>query len=433
MKIKTIEASYDEVMSLPVPEHKAPKRPSVIFRTLVRVLSQIDLWKARFKFTGSFDKKGGPYLVLMNHSSFIDLKVAYGILYPMPFHTVSTHDAMVGKNWLMRKIGCVPTKKFVSDATLIADMKHALGRGTSVLMYPEAGYSFDGRATALPDRFGRLVKILNVPVLFIETKGAFTRDPLYNGLKIRRVPVSAHVETMFTKEQIAALSAEEIDAKINMAFAFDGFAWQKENGIRVTEEFRADGLERILYRCAHCEAEGEMCGEGTKLVCKRCGKTYTMTELGELIADDGDTRFSHVPDWYQWERQKVREELLSGRYQMSADVDIAIMRDYKALYKVGKGRLVHSLEGFELTGCDGKLNYTQKAQASYGLNADYYWYEMGDVICIGNNDTLYYCFTPEGVSVTKARLAAEELYKLVKEESKKKILAKRAVIVPKNA
>ena len=37
------------------------------------------------------------------------------------------------------------------------------------------------------------------------------------------------------------------------------------------------------------------------------------------------------------------------------------------------------------------------------------------MICIGNNDVLYYCFPPNcGDVVAKTRLAAEELYKLKK-------------------
>jgi hypothetical protein len=68
-----------------------------------------------------------------------------------------------------------------------------------------------------------------------------------------------------------------------------------------------------------------------------------------------------------------------------------------------------------LTGCDGKLNYTQKPLASYTLNADFYWYEIGDVISIGNQSELYYCFPKDQKTpVAKARLATEELYKIKK-------------------
>ena len=413
MKIKTVEKSYDEVMALPNPKKFKPRRASILFRTLVRVISSIDLWKARFTHTGKLPpKEEGPFLILMNHSSFIDLKIAHKLIYPRHFGIVCAHDALVGKRLLMSLLGCIPTKKFVSDLSLIHNMKHFLDKGINVLMYPEAGYSFDGRSTVIPEHLGSLVKMLKVPVVYIGTKGAFTRDPLYNELKVRKVPVSADVQYLFTREDVERLSAAEMDERIKLAFTFDGFAWQRENGIRVTESFRADGLERILYRCAHCEAEGFMKGEGTTLTCEKCGKSYTLTELGELDAKDGETRFSHIPDWYEWQRQCVRQELLEERYTLEVPVDIGIMFDYKALYKVGRGVLSHTLEGFHLKGCDGKLDYSQKARSSYGLNADYYWYEIGDVICIGNSQRLYYCFPPKDVPVAKTRLATEELYKL---------------------
>ena len=52
-------------------------------------------------------------------------------------------------------------------------------------------------------------------------------------------------------------------------------------------------------------------------------------------------------------------------------------------------------------------------EATYSLYSDYYWYEIGDVICIGDMKTLYYCFpqTEQDV-VTKTRIATEELFKL---------------------
>ena len=126
------------------------------------------------------------------------------------------------------------------------------------------------------------------------------------------------------------------------------------------------------------------------------------------------TEFPHIPDYYAWERQQVRKEILDGTYRMEADVKIGMLVDYKALYMVGNGKLVHDLNGFTLTGCDGRLNYTQKPLNSYNLNADYYWYEIGDIIGLGNHDTLYYCFPTGDISVAKARLATEEMYKLYK-------------------
>ena len=131
-----------------------------------------------------------------------------------------------------------------------------------------------------------------------------------------------------------------------------------------------------------------------------------------MKADSGKTEFSHIPDWFEWQRSEVRRELAEEKYHLDVPVEIGIMKDYKAFYRVGEGRLVHSLEGFRLTGCDGELDFSQKALTTYSINADFNWYEQGDVVSIGDHNALYFCFPPKDVPVGKIRLATEELYKL---------------------
>jgi len=421
MKIKTKKLDYDKVMALKKEKHRLPLKPSIIFRLLIRILSFFDLAKVSFKYTKTdMDKvKNKPCLILMNHSSFIDLKIASAVLFPRPFCIVCTSDGFVGKNLLMRLIGCIPTAKFVSDTTLIRDMQYAINeKKASILMYPEASYSFDGTATPLPRKLGALLKRLDVPVISIITSGAFSRDPLYNGLQLRKVKVSADVRCLLDENEIREKSVEELDEILDAAFTFDAFRWQKENNIHITEPFRADGLERILYKCASCGKEGYMFGKGEELICRKCGKKYHLTTLGELKADNGETEFSHIPDWFSWQRDCVRKEIENGDYILDADVEIGMLVNRKAVYMVGEGHLTHTKDGFTLTGCDGRLNYSQKPLTSYSLYSDYYWYEIGDVICIGKRDCLYYCFPKGNCSVAKARLAAEEIYKLHKRQSK---------------
>lgn len=417
MKIKTKSLSYDQVMALPRPEHKHPQKTSIFFRTLIRLASIPDLLATHFTYTTHrMEVAGdGPYLILMNHSCFLDLEIVSKIFYPKPYCIVCTSDGFVGKEWLMRKIGCIPTQKFVTDLQLVQDMTYAFKTlKTSVLLYPEASYSFDGCATPLPRKMGVLLKKLDVPVIMVETKGAFSRDPLYNGLQKRRVKVSAKVACLLTQQEIRERSTAELSKTLEDAFTFDGFAWQYENQLEIREPFRADGLNRILYKCPQCGTEGNMEGKGVSLTCSHCGKHYELTPLGRLEATNGKTEFPHIPDWYGWERTQVRQELLEGTYQLDVDVSIGMMVNFKAIYMVGEGHLTHNRDGFTLTGCGGKLHYTQKPQACYGLYSDYFWYEIGDVICIGNNDRLYYCFPKGGDVVAKTRMAAEELYKLYK-------------------
>lgn len=419
MKIKKSEKSLEEVLTLAKNDLFVPKKPNYIFRTLLKVVSFADLKATNFTYREyGMEKldKNEPCIILMNHSSFIDLKIATSVFYPRPLNIVCTYDGFVGKYWLMRNLGCVPTNKFISDINLVKNIHYCLNTlKSSVLMYPEASYSFDGTATPLPEGVGKCLKLMKVPVVMVKTYGAFARDPLYNNLKLRKVDVSADISYILSPNDLEKMSVQDINDKLKEEFTFDNFRWQQENKVIIDEPFRAEGLNRVLYKCPHCGKEGAMEGVDTTIKCNACGKTYELTEYGYLKALEGETEYDHIPDWYSWERDCVKQELLDGSYKLKADVDIYMLVNTDSIFKVGSGVLTHDKEGFTLVGCDGKINYSQKPLSSYSLYSDYFWYEIGDMICIGNGKEMYYCFPKNcGDVVAKTRLATEELYKLSK-------------------
>ncbi len=438
MKIKVKKRSFNELLEehkANNKKHKRPERPSMLFRTLIKLVALPDMLATHFKCEKvGMEKleKDQPAFFLMNHSSFIDLEIVATALYPRPFNIVATTDAFIGKEWLMRSIGCIPTKKFVADITMVRDMMHAVKKEkSSVVMFPEAGYTFDGTATTMAETMGRCVKLLGVPLVTVITHGAFLRDPLYNNLQRRKIQVTATMEYLLSAEQVATMPEAEISALIAEKFSFDGFRWQKENNIRITEKFRADGLERVLYKCPDCGGEGCTVGQGITVTCKNCGATHELSELGELVPVKAERTFSHIPDWYKWEREEVRRELVEGSYKLDIPVDIYVSFQPKNVFDVGTGRLTHDKTGFHLTSDDGQIDYVQKPLSCYSINSDFNWYEIGDVISVGNSECLFYCFPKvAGIPVAKARLAAEELYKIVKE---KKAALKKAKEAAKSA
>lgn len=421
MKIKVQNKPYSEVAAMEPRMHMRPVKQSALLRHTISGLSEAELLAVGFKCDMNGMEKLGrdePALFLMNHSCFTDLEIAFRLLADRQYHIICTNDGLIGKAGLFSRVGCIPAKKFISDMYLIKDMKYAVDElNSSILMYPEASYSFDGTTTPLPDSIGKFVKMLRIPVVMIRTKGAFLRDPLYNCLQKRKVKVSATMTYLLSQEDIAHKSADEINAVLQGAFEYDHFREQEENGVIVDEPFRADGLHRVLYKCPECETEGQMHGEGIHITCKHCGAKWELTETGRLdrVESEGERNgFDHIPDWYAWERECVRREAESGEYVMDLDVDIYMMVDFDALYRVGEGRLIHDCDGFTLTGCDGELEYHQGPKHSYSLYSDYYWYELGDMISIGDSQKQFYCIPhdQEGAIVAKARLAAEEMFKL---------------------
>ena len=83
MKINTKEKKYEEVLELPVEAHKKPMRQLKIFRKFLKLVSGFDLHATHFIYEKIGMEKLGekePCLILMNHSSFIDLEIAAFLL-----------------------------------------------------------------------------------------------------------------------------------------------------------------------------------------------------------------------------------------------------------------------------------------------------------------------------------------------------------------
>ena len=426
MKIKTKKSTYSSVMSGEKAERKKPVRPGIFFRSLLAGLSWPTLKKTHFALEKKGMEKLGknePALFLMNHSSFIDLKIASVILYPRPFNIICEADGFIGKEWLMRHIGCIPTHKFVAETALVKDMLYTVRTlRSSLLLYPEASYSFDGTTpTPLPESLGKCVKLMKVPVVMIRTYGAFHRDPLYNRLQIRKVDVKAEMEYLISPEEAGKMSVDEINSLIASRFAFDHFQWQKDEGIKIDESFRADGLSSVLYKCPSCFSESSMESGGTEIRCRHCGKKWTMEEDGSLSSPDNNPIFDSIPAWSKWEREEVEKEIDRGEYKVSVPVEIMMHRGYDAVYSIGHGVLEHSTQGFLLKSDDGELTFTRHPLDSYTAASDLHWYEIGDMISIGDSEKVFYCFPPKGTDVAaKVRMATEHIYRKAREEQAKK-------------
>lgn len=416
MKIKVTKLSYEEVLTKEPKPYIKPKKPNILFRTLLKLVSLPDLIVTKFKGNKELKKylKKEPSLILMNHSSFIDLEMIVSMVYPRPLNIVCTTDGFIGKNWLMRQIGCIPTKKFTSDPQLVRKMLSTIKKEkSSILLYPEAGYSLDGTATTLPTNLGKLVKMLKVPVISVITEGAYHRQPLYNDLIRRKVKVNAKVDYLLSKEDIENKTEQEIQNIILDIFKFDNWKWQQENNVIINHPQRAQGLNRVLYKCPHCHSEGNMKGENHTLTCPKCGKVYELTTNGFMKAVDGNTEINHIPDWYKWERECVKKEIFAGEYNTTCDVEVYMMIDTYHVYSLGDGKLTHNCDGFKLEAFDSKLQCEVPAKLTYTVNADFFWYQIADVVTINDSKYSYFCFPKEKKDiVAKMRLAAEELYKI---------------------
>ena len=358
-----------------------------------------------------------PYILLGNHNAFFDMSVSAAATFPNFGNYIVAIDGFIGREGLLRNIGCICKRKFTNDIVMLRNIQHVIKLGGIAAIYPEARYSLCGTTAPLPESLGKLCKMMKVPVVTIMCHGHHINHPFWNTRHERGVkPTEAEMKLLFTSEQLAQLSVDEINEQLVREFQYDDFKWQKERGIVVNCKDRAVGLEKILYQCPNCKTEFRMESSGVTLRCGACGKEWTMTELGELEAVDGSTEFSHIPDWYEWERENVRKEVADGSYSSGQlNVTVESLPNAKRFIRLGSGTMTHDMNGFIVSvHSDDGTEYTMEKSVPslYSCHIEYeYLFKHGDCVDLNTLDDTWYIY-PEGrdFSVTKMALATEELY-----------------------
>ncbi len=399
-----------------------PTKQNKLYKNLVYILCAV-ISKVCIRKGSKIEKvnmKGlkPPYIVLSNHTQFADFLVSFRATHPYNFNNIATFDGFVGMAKIMEKLGCACHRKFTTDISLVRAVHKVLHDYKDILyMYPEARYTNVGTTALIPDVVGKLVKKNKVPLVVMIHHGNYLNAPFWDFRQYRKVPFRATMKQVLTAEQVQKMSVEEINEVIHREMSYDDYKWQKENNIKITEDFRADGLNKILYQCPHCMTEGKMVGKGIHLTCEECGKVWEMTELGEMKALSGETEFSHIPDWYEWERQNVRKELLDGTYKYEDDVKVYSLPGVEFI-DIGNAHVTHDLEnGFVLTGHYNGHDYRiqRSTKSLYTLHIEFLYKKLNksDNFDVSIKDDSFYCISDRKDIVTKLMFAVEEAYKIV--------------------
>lgn len=332
---------------------KRPCKPSAVLMPLV--------WGASFLLTRRFglkikrtgmEKVKPPYLVISMHQGFSDYYIAPLSVFPHRASYVSDMEGFAAfGDTLYRKIGCIGTRRFVTDVSTLNNVKYALEKnGNIVFLFPEARHSNAGTTSLLPHNLGRLVKYLGVPVAVLSIHGSYLASPFWDEGHTRKTSMEAELKLLFSAEEIKIYSEEEISETVSEALLYDEYRWQYENKIRIPYKKRAEGLSSVLYQCRKCGREFVISDCGTVLFCTKCGASWEMSEYGQLIDRDSG-EFIHIPDWYEWERRNVSAEVMETDYRREYTVTVEALPNEKGFVSMGRG---------------GAYTYRRRIYAVYG-------------------------------------------------------------------
>lgn len=404
--------------------HKRNRRIVTIYSLIIRAASLFARKKEGVKIVKLGELPKPPYLVISTHASFMDFFISIKANQPYKPYWISTIEEYIDKDYIFRALGIIPKRKFTNDpisAGLVLDALQT--RKKSLIVYPEARYSFVGKPERIDRGLAKLAKMCEVPIVFMQCNGDYLRDPQWGDHKIRKVKgMVAYMRCIVKRSQIKELSVEEINMLIDQNFKYDDEKFQLEHNIKIDYPNRAVGIERILYKCPHCGKEYEMSSSGSTFKCEACGATYSYNEDGTISCTNGDSKFTKVSDWYYWEKDCVRKEVEEGTYFFEDDIRLEHLEGVGVGFVPleGKFHLTHSIDKGIVVTKDNEVFYERSSLQSYAIHIEYDYKKRGGCIDLATTSETYFAYPLNNVkSLTKIHFAVEIIYDKLKGDLKK--------------
>lgn len=412
-----------KINTIPFDTKRIPPKQNIFFMPFLWAASWILTRSGKLKIKKvNMEGLKPPYLVLGTHHAFMDFYVTPLALFPHRANYVSELEGFEAYGeWLYRQIGCLGTRKFINDMDLVKNISRVMKRKGILVLYPEARYANVGISSKLPASVGKMIKLLKVPVVVINMQGNYLQSPIWNLSKRKGVKLSTTMTKVLSPEEINNMSVDEINNIIAINMEYDEYKYQADNNMRISYKERAKGLHLPLYQCPVCHKEFSMISEGINLSCSECKARWEMDELGRLskVSDEKkDWDFSHIPDWYEWERKQVEKQIDEGSYHLDIAVKIEALPNAVNFIDCGEGRLRHKKEGFYLTFFDYRKEVETtmffSSKSLFSIHTEYdYRGKKGQCVTLSTKEDTYFIYPlEEGFNATKIQFATEYLHEL---------------------
>ncbi|MBP5177042.1 MAG: hypothetical protein ILP02_00485, partial [Clostridia bacterium] len=351
-------------------------------------------FNAHYERIDDVSKCKGPCFVIFNHLSRLDHNYVMQACYPKRLNMLVGYSEFFRSHLhtVFKMNNVLPKKNYVRDILRTKAIMSIIKKGGSVTFAPEGLATNDGMNKPIVPGTGSMLKKFGVPVYFCQLRGEYLQNTKVC-LDIRTGETYATTRLLFSEDDLARLSAEEIDAKINEAFRHDEYAWQKQKHIRWKMNGRScEKLEDLLYRCPKCGKYFTMKGEGDRIYCTECGNGATVDEYYDFhpIGDDC-VIFDTQSEWVNWQRERIIKEIRADEnYSYSEAVTIGrlpndrYLTDMKTSEPVGEGVITVDHKGVHYRDDkDEKLNFDLGYDKIYTLiteldSASYNFYVDGE-------------------------------------------------------
>lgn len=276
-----------------------------------------------------------PYLVLPNHSTNLD-PAWVGMSFPHQMYFVAS-EHLYRLGWISKLVEYVfaPIAKIkgASDKMTVMKMLRYLRDGKNVCLFPDGNCSFNGRTGEITTAIGKLIKLSGANLVTYKLTGGYFAHPRW-AFSTRKGKMTGSVVNVYTKEQLASMSPEEITDAIKNDIDENAYSRQKMEHIKFKGKNRAVGMECAICVCPKCNQIDVIETNKNDVLCKNCGKLCSYDEYGFLVEKADGFKFDTIEEWDYFQDDFYKELVTTYKTSKPSD-EMYFSNEEITLFKVG--------------------------------------------------------------------------------------------------
>jgi 1-acyl-sn-glycerol-3-phosphate acyltransferase len=292
-------------------------RHRLVFSFFRFVFLPIFIWPYRYHYQRHRLKKDGPYLILGNHTCMID-PILLSYAFDFPIYFVSSEQIFnLGFATKILRFLVHPLKKAksVADIGTIKEIKQTLKEGGSVGMFVEGNVTYTGENPRTPRAIGKLIRHLQVPVIFYQMRGLYFTDPRWSVYR-KKGYAWGEIKRILFPTEIAKLTDEELAQLVIDELYVNAYEVQKKYQYLYKGKKRAEGLERLIFACPKCHQMHAITTKDNEIRCTACQAQGTYLETGLIESKEFDDTLIEID-------RKLKDILINYLQNLKTDTVIS--------------------------------------------------------------------------------------------------------------
>ena len=169
-----------------------------------------------------------------------------------------------------------------------------------------------------------MIKSAKCGLVTYKIKGGYFTSPLWSKGGTRKGKISGGVVRVFTKEQLADMSVDEINAIIKEDLHEDAYETQSHLNSKYKGKKLAEKIESMVFACPECESIDALTSSKNIVKCQKCCHTFTYDEFGNI----NNSKFKTTKEMFSWLKDKVLNDADSNEQYSSNDCSMVIVDNH---------------------------------------------------------------------------------------------------------